>query len=106
MKWTRYILFASLFIQCKESDELSQEKIEQSLNERRTKFIAEKSEECNKILMAKIELEADSILIFLSKRVKYDSLTIPYDSIRPVKPDVQFPNYKKPEKPKQDSVLN
>ncbi|MBK8485393.1 MAG: hypothetical protein IPL31_13905 [Saprospiraceae bacterium] len=56
--------------------------------------------------MAKIELEADSILIFLSKRVKYDSLTIPYDSIRPVKPDVQFPNYKKPEKPKQDSVLN
>ena len=47
--------------------------------------------------MRKIELESDSILIVLAKRIKYDSLTIPYDSIRPNQLTIEFPEYRKPE---------
>ena len=75
--------------------------IEEKLAELRQNLIAEKTNECDKQIMAEIEIQADSILIYMSKRIKYDSLTIPFDSIRPIKPEMEFPKYKKPEKPKE-----
>ncbi len=104
MKVISFILLCLLFSFCKDENELTNEMIKQKLEERRTNFIQNKMEECNKELMKEIEELADSILIYQSKRTKYDSLTIPYDSIRPEKPELQFPEYKKPVKP--DVIYN
>jgi hypothetical protein len=68
-------------------------------NQRKQKFLDDKKTACQRELMAKAESIADSTLITLINSLKKDSLYIPTDTIRPVKPDIQFPNYKKPEKP-------
>lgn len=44
---------------------------------------------------------ADSILRIESKQAKMDSIKVPYDTSRPLQPEVQFPEYKKP---KRDSL--
>lgn len=86
-------------IHCKNASRKSDIMVQTQLTELRQVFIKEKTMECNKKLMQEIELQADSILIYLSKRTKYDSLRIPHDSIRPEKPSIEFPKYRNPEKP-------
>lgn len=106
MKLNLLIVLFILFFQCKNENQRIQEIIEKKLEERRSAFIKERIITCENNLILEIDNQADSILIYLAKKIKYDSLTIPYDSIRPVQPDIQFPKYKKPEKPIQDSILN
>lgn len=110
MKVLAFICICLFFVKCKDPAEITDEAVNKKLEEMRQHFIQDKEKECNKMLMQEIEEQADSILIYLSKKVKYDSLTIPYDSIRPEKPAVIFPEYIKPEKPKEtilkDSIPN
>lgn len=49
--------------------------------------------------MIQAEHLADSNLITLINSLKKDSIFIPTDTIKPVKPNVNFPDYKKPHKP-------
>ena len=100
------ICLCMIFLQCKDATEVTDEMVNKKLAELRQNFIKEKTLECDKMLMKEIEEKADSILIYLSKRNKYDSLTIPYDSIRPEKPEVIFPEYRKPEKPEEKINLD
>lgn len=93
------------FTSCKSKQEQTQDLVQSRLIELRTKFIEERKTKCIEELMRKIELESDSILIVLAKRIKYDSLTIPYDSIRPELPEISFPEYRKPEKPGSDTIF-
>ncbi len=98
-KYLFCILFVLLIFSCTDPKRQTDILIEAKLNELRQNLIEEKTKACDKQILAEIELMADSILITLSKRIKYDSLTIPYDSIRPAKPEIKFPEYKKPVKP-------
>lgn len=102
MKLSLGICLCLIFVQCKNVTEVSNEMVTVKLEEIRQNFIDAKTKECERMLMIEIEQRADSILISLSKKIKYDSLTIPYDSVRPVKPEVDFPDYKKPQKPVEE----
>ncbi len=99
-----FIACCILGISCQSKNELTSDKIQMELDRLRANYKEERLMLCKKEMLSQIELEADSILIVLSKRIKYDSLTIPYDSIRPENPQIQFPEYRKPEKPKTDSI--
>ncbi|MBK7358422.1 MAG: hypothetical protein IPI45_10195 [Saprospiraceae bacterium] len=90
---------------CKSKQEQTQDLVQTRLTELRKKFIEDRKTKCIEELMHKIELESDSILIVMAKRIKYDSLTIPYDSIRPDQPEITFPEYRKPEKPGLDTLF-
>jgi hypothetical protein len=102
MKAIVLLVLCLIFIQCRDEALVIEEKVQKRLGELRIKLIDEKTIQCNKELMQEVETKADSILSYNAKRIKYDSLTIPYDSIRPQKPDVKFPQYKKPVKPKEE----
>ncbi|MBK6859836.1 MAG: hypothetical protein IPK91_09000 [Saprospiraceae bacterium] len=91
---------------CKSKQEQTQDLVQTRFTELRKKFIEDRKTKCIEELMRKIELESDSILIVLAKRIKYDSLTIPYDSIRPDQPEITFPKYRKPEKPGEDTLIH
>ena len=55
--------------------------------------------------MSRVQLEVDSTLSFGSKYLKFDSITIPHDTNRPLKPEISFPQFNKPERPKSDSII-
>ncbi|MBK9108564.1 MAG: hypothetical protein IPM92_09405 [Saprospiraceae bacterium] len=95
-----WIGFLMIFIACKDQNTRIEELIQEKLAAQQKQFTDEKNLECDKRIQEKLEQYADSILIVLSKKIKYDSLTIPYDSIRPEKPEIEFPEYTKPEKQK------
>jgi hypothetical protein len=95
-----------VLIGCTDSNEKTELLVQEKLRELREDLVKEKTMECEKQILSQLEHKADSILIFLSKRTKYDSLTIPYDSIRPVKPEIEFPGYKKPKKPELDTSIH
>jgi len=81
----------------------SDEKIVKDANEifesRKEKYISDKIAGCKRELMIQAEHLADSNLITLINSLKKDSIFIPTDTIKPVKPNVNFPDYKKPLKP-------
>ncbi len=93
------LLFALLFISCKNNEIRIEELTSQKLAELRSQYIAEKTVACEKEFFEHVEHVADSILIDLAKKAKYDTLTVPHDTTRPLKPEIQFPTYKKPVKP-------
>lgn len=74
-------------------------KTEVKLSELKENYRVKKMEECDKQFELNLNALADSILIVLSKKNKYDSLSIPTDSIRPEKPEIEFPEFTKPGKP-------
>ncbi|HEX5625731.1 MAG TPA: hypothetical protein VFX48_06935 [Saprospiraceae bacterium] len=94
---------ALLALQCTTSEEKTDVLVQQKLESLRAQLRLEKLNQCENGLLQEIELEADSILILMAKRTKYDSLTIPTDSIRPLQPEVHFPEYKKPVKPNEQA---
>lgn len=75
--------------------QLTQKKLEAQIQQ----TITSKEQACNQLISELLDHQADSILVVLSKKIKYDSLTIPHDTLRPEKPDITFPDYQKPEKP-------
>lgn len=93
------ILGMFVFMSCKDKATLTQELVREKLEALKMQYQNEKVQECDQRIQEKLDHIADSVLIVLSKKIKYDSLTIPYDSIRPEKPDIEFPEYRKPEKP-------
>ncbi|MBK8954507.1 MAG: hypothetical protein IPM34_02990 [Saprospiraceae bacterium] len=100
MKLKCLVMFMlSILISCKDRDSLTEELVAEKLSALLTQYNTDKNLECEKYIQDQLDQYADSILIVLSKKIKYDSLTIPYDSIRPEKPMIDFPEYKKPEKP-------
>lgn len=105
MKWKLLVFIFITFANCKSNQEKTNDLVQAKFAELKTKFIEERKNKCTDELMRKIELESDSILIVLAKRIKYDSLTIPYDSIRPNQPTIEFPEYRKPEKPGVDTMF-
>ena len=81
-----------------------QNSIQEKLLERKTIFLQNKYEECRRKLMSQVQLEVDSTLSFGSKNLKFDSIAVPHDTIRPLKPEITFPEFHKPERPKLDSI--
>ena len=107
MKLIRFAVLICIIgtVSCKSKQEQTNDLVQAKLAELRTKFIEDRKNKCIEELMRTIELESDSILIVLAKQIKYDSLTIPYDSIRPDQPEIIFPKYRKPEKPGEDTLI-
>ena len=54
--------------------------------------------------MSTVQIEVDSTLRYNSKNLKFDSILVPHDTNRPIKPEITFPQYNKPERPKFDSI--
>lgn len=79
----------------KQLAQLTQKKLEAQIQQ----TIASKEQSCNQLISELLDHQADSILVVLSKKIKYDSLTIPHDTLRPEKPDITFPDYQPPVKP-------
>ncbi|MBP8724959.1 MAG: hypothetical protein KBF37_05780 [Saprospiraceae bacterium] len=93
------LLLCSIITSCKQDEDLVARQTEAKLTALVQQFTEKKTEECTRRMQQDIERLADSVLIVLSKRIKYDSLTIPIDSVRPEKPEVSFPEYRPPKKP-------
>lgn len=105
MKRTGIFILLVLFLSCSNEEMAIATLVNQKLEAKRQKLILEKTQLCDKEVMKLIENLVDSVLIYQSKKIKYDSLTIPYDSIRPSKPEIIFPEYRKPTKPEKDSLF-
>jgi hypothetical protein len=86
------------FTQCRNEEAIKTQMIQNLLDERKTSFFENKQRECYKQFTREVEGLADSLLMLRTKNTKYDSLTIPYDTLRPIKPEIAFPDYKKPER--------
>ncbi len=95
-----------LIFSCKNEETRISELTRQKIEELRNQYIADKTKACEKGFFENVEHVADSILIDLAKRAKYDTLTIPHDTTRPMKPEIQFPRFKKPVKPELETQKN
>ncbi|MCC6814861.1 MAG: hypothetical protein IT267_00435 [Saprospiraceae bacterium] len=95
-----YLIF--LCLSCTEiTSEKVNEEVFRQIEERKSNFIAERIIQCNRTMYQDAQSIADSILRIESKQAKMDSIKVPYDTSRPLQPEVQFPEYKKP---KRDSL--
>lgn len=74
------------------------------LEERKNKFMTERLLECSRKTMNKAQTYADSILRIESKSQKFDSIPVPYDTLKPDKPSITFPPYQKPKSLLYDSL--
>ena len=87
---------------------LKQEDIDQAvkrqLEERRINFLREKLTICTREVYSKAQTFADSILRIESKQAKMDSILFPHDTLKPTRPEVLFPAYKKPLRKGKDSL--
>ncbi len=77
---------------------------EKKLTERKEKFILERMQECNRRTMSRAQAIADSILRIESKIQKFDSIPVPYDTFKPERPEIQFPEFVRPERKLADSL--
>ncbi|MCC6754720.1 MAG: diguanylate cyclase [Saprospiraceae bacterium] len=94
-----FLLLCGTLTSCTREEDVIARQTEEKLAALVQQFTTKKTEECTRKMQQDIERLADSVLIVLSKRIKYDSLTIPVDSVRPEKPEVSFPEYRPPQKP-------
>ncbi|MEO6190495.1 MAG: hypothetical protein ABIO44_09245 [Saprospiraceae bacterium] len=103
----KYIIFL-IFLGLSSCYKLKQENIDlavkQQLEERRTNFLQEKLSICTREIYSKAQTFADSILRIESKQAKLDSILFPHDTLKPSKPEVLFPDYKKPLRKGKDSL--
>ncbi|MDQ3142504.1 MAG: hypothetical protein M3Q56_09705 [Bacteroidota bacterium] len=97
------LVLSVIFIHCNIEQDIEKRSLEH-LNKRKEEYFQNKLENCKRELMSKAERITDSMMITMSKSIKYDSLTIPTDTTKPIKPEVLFPDYIKPEKPKFDTA--
>ncbi|MBK8243394.1 MAG: hypothetical protein IPK88_08210 [Saprospiraceae bacterium] len=106
MKHILILLMMVIIISCNnDTPEKLQNLIQQKLLERKTIFLQNKYDDCKRSLMSRVQLEVDSTLSFGSKYLKFDSITVPHDTNRPLKPEISFPQFNKPERPKSDSII-
>lgn len=96
-------IFCLTMAACAETS-VSDQKVQEMVVEKKRRFFEDKWVECKKNILMEVELLVDSILMQQSKSLKYDSLTIPHDTIRPEKPNVLFPNFEKPVRQDEDSL--
>ena len=100
MKHILILLMMVIIISCNnDTPEKLQNLIQQKLLERKTIFLQNKYDDCKRSLMSRVQLEVDSTLSFGSKYLKFDSTN------RPLKPEISFPQFNKPERPKSDSII-
>lgn len=92
-------LISLTLLQCTSHEQQMDQLVQQKLEAQRLQLIADKEQACTQQINSILDHYADSILVVLSKKIKYDSLTIPHDTLRPEKPEIEFPEYQKPEKP-------
>ncbi|MEP7195173.1 MAG: hypothetical protein ABI851_01550 [Saprospiraceae bacterium] len=100
----KFILAFLLFSSCYQ---LSQEKIDQAtqiqLEERKKNYFTSRLDDCTRNIQKEAQSIADSLLRIESKQSKMDSIRAPHDTLKPMKPELVFPDYKKPTKSKLDS---
>ncbi|MBK9960262.1 MAG: hypothetical protein IPP06_02670 [Saprospiraceae bacterium] len=105
----KYLLFTILILlnfSCQNPDGNKLDSLVQSkLNERKEKYFKEKLDVCRRNLMSISQSKVDSILKMESKKSKFDSISVPYDTFRPIKPEISFPKFNKPNRPKGDTLL-
>lgn len=102
------ILFTILvFSSCLGEQQDSLDKlIELKLNDRKNKFMLERMADCRRRLMSQAQSTADSIIRLESKIQKFDSIPVPYDTFKPTRPAIAFPEYKSPILEIKDSLKN
>jgi len=77
---------------------------ERKLMERKEKFFLERMQECSRRTMSRAQAIADSILRIESKIQKFDSIPVPYDTFKPDRPEIQFPEFVRLERRAADSL--
>jgi hypothetical protein len=100
-----FVSVVLIFFSCQnvDSDKLDS-LVRAKLNERKEKYINERLDVCKRNLMSISQSKVDSILKMESKKSKFDSIHVPYDTLRPLKPEISFPKFIKPNRPIEDSV--
>lgn len=76
--------------------------VQRQFEERKNSLLTERLSQCTRQMYKDAQSLADSILRIESKQSKMDSIKVPYDTLRPIKPDINFPDYKKPTR---DSII-
>lgn len=73
-----------------------QNEVNREFNEKKSSLVSERLSQCQRQLYKDAQTIADSVLRIESKQSKMDSIKVPHDTLRPVIPELQFPDYKKP----------
>lgn len=93
------ILIGILVLSCGQKDQaVLDEVVGKLLSERKKVFLDEQLLQCNRNLYSLAQTTADSMLRIESKALKLDSIKVPHDTLKPIKPEVRFPQYKTPER--------
>ena len=66
------------------------------LEERQANQLRERMAACTRVIYSEAQGRADSILRIESKEAKLDSITVPHDTMRPARPELDFPEYSAP----------
>ncbi len=99
------IFCISFFSHCGDTVAMQQRMINELLEERKEAFFNKKREDCVKQFAREVQDRVDSILTMRVKRTKYDSLTIPYDTLRPAMTQIDFPDYRRPMRERDSAAI-
>ena len=95
------VLLSVIFTSCSLDTSKIEAQATALLQEKKSKYFKERHDKCLRELSIEAQTIADSILKSISKSIKFDSLKVPIDTLRPEKPNIDFPEYIKPEKSKK-----
>ncbi|HMW40056.1 MAG: hypothetical protein K1X68_05835 [Saprospiraceae bacterium] len=80
--------------------EVTREKVEAlaatQLAERQSNQLRDRMAICSRLIYSEAQTRADSALRIESKQAKLDSILVPHDTLRPLRPEVDFPDYAQP----------
>ncbi|HMS30003.1 MAG TPA: hypothetical protein PKD32_09135 [Saprospiraceae bacterium] len=87
-----------IIFSCGDNTREIKELAERKYQEKRAEYFQQKYGNCYRQLLLDAQTQADSILKDISKKIKFDSLRVPTDTMRPEKPDVNFGGYEQPKR--------
>ena len=103
MRWIAGFLILFL-LGCGDEADLEKEWIQNEVAKKAREYERKKTLQCREELIEQVLKDADSIVLIRSRFDIPDSLVVPEKQLRPGKPEVDFPDFKKPESPVKDSL--
>ncbi len=92
-----FLILTLILFQCSSpSAEDVKNEVDKQYNEKKSNLMMDRISQCQRQLYKDAQTIADSVLRIESKQSKLDSIKVPHDTLRPTKPELQFPDYKKP----------
>jgi hypothetical protein len=103
MRWVAAFLVLFIFA-CDDETNLEHEWIQNEVAKKTQDYKTKKTLQCREELIEQVLKDADSIVLVRSRFDIPDSLVVPEKQLRPGKPEVAFPDFKKPKNPAKDSL--